>query len=93
MHYVLYFLGQRLLEVQGFVKALPFLKTDAIKNIKLSFSISLGNNKIIIRTWRSWDAFERLSTSTSRHWSRKSSNNGESFSRPTISGFPLVAIK
>jgi hypothetical protein len=45
------------------------------------------------RTWRSWDAVERLSTSTSRHWSRKSSNNGDNFSRPAISGFPFVAIR
>jgi len=49
--------------------------------------------EIKIQTWSSWDAVARLSTSTSRHWSRKSSNKGDNFSRPTISGLPFVAIK
>lgn len=38
-------------------------------------------------------AVERVSTSTSRQWSRKSWKTGDNFSLSLISGLPLVAIR
>jgi hypothetical protein len=49
-------------------------------------------NKVGV-TFRRSSAVARRSTSTSRHWSRKSWNTAPSLSLSLMSGFPLVAIR
>ncbi|KYN21969.1 hypothetical protein ALC57_05645 [Trachymyrmex cornetzi] len=49
--------------------------------------------KNVLFTFNNSEAADRFSTSTSKHWSKKSWNIPDSLSFSLISGLPFVAIK